>query len=221
MIEYALAAPGWTEGRQWYYGEDMLRQLMGIGGVGLQYYPEAPLMIERMEELYRRWAIEHLGRDEDNIEGFCYFLSEPQGASLRLKALPWIAAALEEGTRSSHWHREGTGSALLHYLDALISRDGAAIARLLSGDRRSCRNDRNGARFLSRAAYNSRGSFLRHCRCQVLQFLATAPCHPVQPLQHVKSRHELLAAQSEPCRAKGISDRLFAERVQPVQLGYP
>jgi hypothetical protein len=128
MIEYALAAPGWTEGRQWYYGEDMLRELMGIGGVGLQYYPEAPRMVERMEELYRRWAIEHLGRDEDNIEGFCYFLSEPQGASLRLKALPSIAAALEEGTRSSHWHREGTGSALLHYLDVLISRDGAAIA---------------------------------------------------------------------------------------------
>jgi len=135
MIEYALAAPGWTEGKQWYYGEDMLRQLMGIGGVGLQYYPKAPPMVERMVELYRRWAIEHLGRDEDNIEGFCYFLSEPQGASLRLKALPWIAAALEEGTRSSHWHREGTGSALLHYLDVLISRDGAAIAA--DADRRT------------------------------------------------------------------------------------
>jgi hypothetical protein len=31
MIEYALTAPEWSSGRSWYYGQKLLRQILGYG----------------------------------------------------------------------------------------------------------------------------------------------------------------------------------------------
>lgn len=128
MTEYALTAPGWTGGRQWYYGENMLCQILGFGPVNLKAYPNAYGLVPRMADLYERWATEHLAGRKENVSAFCYFLSEPAGASLRLKALPWIARALEDDGRTAKWHRDETGKDVLAYLSALIASDGPAIA---------------------------------------------------------------------------------------------
>ncbi|MGX7877325.1 hypothetical protein ACVDG5_036110 [Mesorhizobium sp. ORM6] len=128
MAEYALTAPGWTDGRQWYYGENMLCQILGFGTVHLKVYPNAFGLVPRMADLYERWAAEHLAGREENVSAFCYFLSEAAGAPLRVKALPWIAKALEGDSWAAKWRRDETGKDVLAYLSELIASEGPAIA---------------------------------------------------------------------------------------------
>lgn len=128
MAEHALTAPEWTGGRQWYYGENMLCQILGFGSVDLNAYPNAFDLVPRMADLYERWAAEHLAGREENVSAFCYFLSEAAGPPLRLNALPWIARALEDDGWTAKWRRDETGKGVLAYLGALIASDGSAIA---------------------------------------------------------------------------------------------
>lgn len=106
MAEYALTAPGWTDGRQWYYRENMLCQILDFGTVNLKFYPNAFGLVPRMADLHERWAAEHLAGREENVSAFCYFLSQAAGASLRLKAVPWIAKALEHDGWAAKWRRD-------------------------------------------------------------------------------------------------------------------
>jgi hypothetical protein len=129
MLEYALDAPNWATGRRWYYGEQLLRQLLGFGSVAqLRQIPHCQSLIRGMRDLYERWAQKHLSRDEDNVTGFCGFLASDAGAPIRLDGLPWLAAALHSESPAARWHRDRTGTALLEFLDAIVAHDAQKVS---------------------------------------------------------------------------------------------
>jgi hypothetical protein len=106
MLEYVLAASHWTTGRHWYSGERLLRQLLGCGfDTQICQLPGFQTIVLGMQDLYERWALKHLVREEDNIAAFCGFAGSVAGAPIRLDALLWLAAAFEPGRTAMRWHR--------------------------------------------------------------------------------------------------------------------
>ena len=133
MLDYVLAASDWTKGRHWYYGERLIRQLLGFGfdHAFTATFEGKPLVLQA-EDQYRRWANEHLQHDEDNVAGLCGFLGSDAGKPLRLEGLQWLTAALQG--ESGRWYRERVGSALLDFLDTFLTQEtdklaGNAVAR--------------------------------------------------------------------------------------------
>lgn len=124
--EYGLAA-NWEKGRLWFYGERLIGDLLGFGSeVALRKLePSAAL---RMRDVYERWAQLHLGRDEECVTRFSYFLTTEFGASLRLDGLRWIAAMLKMRKPSDYWYRDGTGDALVELLNASLNQNAQALA---------------------------------------------------------------------------------------------
>ncbi|MEX0814714.1 MAG: hypothetical protein WD014_03470, partial [Dongiaceae bacterium] len=129
MLMYALEESNWSTGRRWYYGERLLRQLLGFGlENAINRVPNFQTMIFQLRDLYEVWARGHLHRDEDNVAGFCGFLASDAGAPLRLDGLQWLVAALHYETRAAHWHRERTGNALTELLDLILSEDAKKVS---------------------------------------------------------------------------------------------
>lgn len=125
--EYGLAA-NWGEGRLWYYGEQLLCDLLGFGNEE-PLRRLAPGAVLRMRDLYEHWAELHVRHDEKSIERFCNFLTTEFGAPLRLDGLRWIAATLKSRDSSSRWHRPGTSSALIELLNTSLSQDAHAFVK--------------------------------------------------------------------------------------------
>lgn len=128
MIGFALDA-GWRKGRRWYYGEQIYRQLMGLQfAETLNRATGVAAAIGGMRDLYRRWAMEHVGSDEDNVASFAHFLTSEAGKVLRLEAVQWIVAALAERSYSLRWNRDGAGDCMVALLDVMIAEDGQILA---------------------------------------------------------------------------------------------
>ena len=123
--EYGLAA-NWGKRRLWYYGERLLCDLLGFNNEDalLRLAPGAAL---RMRDVYESWTELHLGRDEECVTRFCYFLTTEFGTSLRLDGLRWIAAMLKADSSSSRWHRDGTGDALIELVNTSLNQDAKAL----------------------------------------------------------------------------------------------
>jgi hypothetical protein len=49
------------------------------------------------------------------------------GSPLWLDEVCWFAAAFKDGSRSSLWHRDGTGNALIELLDTAINQNGREL----------------------------------------------------------------------------------------------
>ena len=129
MLKYALEAPNWSSGRRSYYGERLLRQLLGFGSdKEISQTPEFRALIYQMRDLYEGWARKYLHRDEDNVAGLCVFLASDAGASLRLDGLQWLAAALGGETSAANWRRERTGNAIIELLDVILSKDAGKVS---------------------------------------------------------------------------------------------
>ena len=80
MIEHALNAPEWGGGRPWYYGQRLLRQILGCRSESiLDRSTVFQTAVQQMSGYYVRWAQEHLARDEDNVVALCYFLASSTG----------------------------------------------------------------------------------------------------------------------------------------------
>jgi hypothetical protein len=127
MVEYGLAA-NWGKGRFWFYGERLLCELLGFGHAdALQRLASGALL--RMRDLYERWAQLHMGRDEDCVRRFCYFLAADFGAPLRLDGLRWIAAMLKAQNSSSRWYRDNTGDALIELLNTSLNWNAPALVK--------------------------------------------------------------------------------------------
>jgi hypothetical protein len=127
MLDYVLAVSDWTKGRRWYYGERIIRQLLGFGFVhAFTATVEGKPLVLQAEGHYRRWANEHLQLDEDNVTGLCGFLGSAAGKPLRLEGLQWLTAALQG--EDGRWHRERVGSALLDFLDTFLTQDTEKLA---------------------------------------------------------------------------------------------
>jgi len=123
--EYGLAA-NWEKGRLWFYGERLIGDLLGFGSevALLKLEPSATL---RMRDVYERWARLHLGRDEECVTRFSYFLTTEFGASLRMDGLRWIAAMLKVRKPSEYWYRDGAGDALVELLNVSLNQDAPAL----------------------------------------------------------------------------------------------
>jgi len=97
MLEFALSA-GWTQGRRWYRGEMLLRQLLGFGETGsIDQLPDPALAIRGLRDLYQRWVNDCLTDEEDNVAGFAHFLANDVGAPLRLDNLRSFDGASNAG----------------------------------------------------------------------------------------------------------------------------
>jgi hypothetical protein len=97
MIEYALACPQWSSGRQWYYGERLLCRLLGCGSeLSLDQVTELQTTVLKMKDLYESWADKHLGREEDHVTYFCGFLSSSTGRLLRFDGLQWLHHSIRQ-----------------------------------------------------------------------------------------------------------------------------
>jgi hypothetical protein len=129
MLEFALGAK-WTEAGRWYYGEQMLRRLLGLGSeVMLRKIPDLEAVILSMREIYKAWAEDHLAREDANIAEFAYFLTSDFGAPLRIDGIQWIAGALRDEASPRRWRRNGTGDSLVSLLDTTLTRDTAELSK--------------------------------------------------------------------------------------------
>ena len=126
MIEAILLGGGW-EGGPWYYQQSLERQVLGFAHADRLVRPtQGPLLVESMRDLYRAWAEKRLPEDEDNLGGFCNFLSTPAGAPLRLEGVVWIANALRGDTGARRWFRDRTSAAFVELLSSVITEEGGA-----------------------------------------------------------------------------------------------
>lgn len=124
MIEYALNAPEWGGGRPWYYGQRLLRQILGCRSESiLDRSTVFQTAVQQMSGYYARWAQEHLARDEDNLVALCYFLASSTGRPLRIDGLGW----LEQAVVTDPWYRPEMGNALVEFLNVVLTQDAQAV----------------------------------------------------------------------------------------------
>ena len=129
MLEFALGAK-WTEAGRWYYGEQMLRRLLGFGSeLMLSKVPDLEAVIFSMRDVYKAWADAHLAREEENITAFANFLASDAGAPLRIDGIRWIAGALRDEASTRRWRRGGAGDSLVTLLDTTLTKDPAELSK--------------------------------------------------------------------------------------------
>jgi hypothetical protein len=129
MLEFALGAK-WTEAGRWFYGEQMLRRLLGFGvELMLSKIPDLAAVILSMRDIYEAWADAHLLREEENIAEFSYFLASAAGAPLRIDGISWIAGALRDEASMRRWRRNGTGDSLVSLLNIMLTEDTAELSK--------------------------------------------------------------------------------------------
>jgi hypothetical protein len=124
MIEYALNAPEYGEGRPWYYGQRLLCRVIGCRSETiLNRDPAYQAAIQRMSSRYERWAREHLTYDENNVVSLCYFMASTAGRPLRIDGLGWLQQVVTAHT----WHRTETQNALIEYLNVVMTQNALAV----------------------------------------------------------------------------------------------
>jgi hypothetical protein len=130
MIEFMLLDEEWSKGKPWYYGQQLERHILGFGESDfLKRLPGHATLIGMMRDLYGLWAKKRLTGDEDNLAGFCGFLSTEVGKPLRMDGLQWIADAMKANPDLGKWFRDRTSNAFMEFLDALVSEHAAELSR--------------------------------------------------------------------------------------------
>jgi len=130
MIEFMVLDEEWAKGGPWYYGEQLERHVLGFGAPdSLKRVPGHAALIGTMRDLVEVWAKKRLTSDEDNLAGFCGFLSTEAGKPLRIDGLQWIADAMKANPNLGKWFRDRTSSAFMEFLDVLVSEHVAELAR--------------------------------------------------------------------------------------------
>ena len=127
VAEYGLAAD-WSKPGLWFYGERLICDLLGFANEH-SLARLAPGGALRMKDVYERWALAHLGRDEECVTRFSHFLTTTFGGPLRLDGLRWIAAMLKAENPSDHWYREGTDNALVELVASALGSDAHALSK--------------------------------------------------------------------------------------------
>jgi hypothetical protein len=126
IVEYGLAAD-WSQPGLWFYGERLICDLLGFGSEdALSRLPQGAAV--RMKDLYHRWAVGYLTRDECATR-FCHFLITEFGAPLRIEGLCWLAATLNESKLSSRWFRDDASDAMAELVAAALSSDAHALSQ--------------------------------------------------------------------------------------------
>ena len=122
MIEYMVLNDKWAKDGPWYYSQQLERQVLGFGASdSLKRVSDHTMLVGMMRDLFNIWAKKRLAHDEDNLAGFCGFLGNEAGKSLRLDGLQWIADAMNENPDLGKWFRDRTSSAFMEFLNVLVS----------------------------------------------------------------------------------------------------
>lgn len=130
MLQFSLDATSWSSGRRWYYGQQLLRQLLGFGSTQtIVGKAEFRSLVSGMRDLYEVWALQHLPKDEDNVAGFCGFLAEEAGSPLRIDGLLWLASVIRSDVPAARWHRERTGNSMMELLHVVLMEDADTLSR--------------------------------------------------------------------------------------------
>jgi hypothetical protein len=131
MLTFALAQDEWTKGRGWYHGHTIFRQLLGFGFESqLARIPGYQGVVSDARGLYVLWAEKYLPREEDNLGALCDFLQSIAGAVLRIDGLSWVSQATLRGeAHTGRWYRDRTGSAMVEFLDVLVTQEATEIAK--------------------------------------------------------------------------------------------
>jgi hypothetical protein len=130
MIEFMVLDEEWAKGGRWYYGQQLERHVLGFGAHDyLKRVPGHAALISTMRDLVEVWAKKRLTRDEDNLAGFCGFLSTEAGKPLRMDGLQWIAEAMKANPDLGKWFRDRTSNAFMEFLDVLVSEHAGELAR--------------------------------------------------------------------------------------------
>lgn len=130
MIEFVLSGEAWPEYRNWHYGWQLERQVLGFGATDyLIQMPGCVELIGSMSELYKSWATTRLASDEDGLAGLCAFLDSKAGSSLRRQGLLWISEAMNTSPRTEKWLRDRTGAAFVSFLGTVVTESLTEIAK--------------------------------------------------------------------------------------------
>jgi hypothetical protein len=133
MVEYALSNTQWAAEGKWFYAQRLERQALGFGATG--YITRAPhysVLIGGMRDLYKAWAETRLRSDQDNMAGFCFFLSSEAGRVLRMDGLQWIAAVMRADPETGKWYRDSTSNAFMAVLEAAVLEDADELGKNLA-----------------------------------------------------------------------------------------
>lgn len=109
----------WAEGGSWYDEQKLLRKLLGFEySASLQNIPDLGVKLVDMSHLYETWATTNLGKDEENVSSFAYFLKSDAGEALRIEGLKWLATILTGGKKEQYWRESrDTGASLVDLID--------------------------------------------------------------------------------------------------------
>lgn len=130
MIEFMLLDEAWAEGRPWYYGQQLERQVLGFGASDcLERIPDHATLIGMMRDLIKVWAKKRLNGDEANLAGFCEFIATKVGAPLRIDGLQWIADAMKANPNLGKWFRDRTSNAFMEFLDVVVSEHATELSK--------------------------------------------------------------------------------------------
>lgn len=121
MIEHMLNNAKWAAEGKWYYAQQLERQVLGFGATGsITRAPNHAILIGGMRDLYKAWAETRLPSDQDNMAGFCFFLSSDAGRVLRMNGLEWIASVMRADPDTGKWYRDSTSNAFMGLLEAAV-----------------------------------------------------------------------------------------------------
>jgi hypothetical protein len=130
MIEYTLNNKQWATEGKWLYAQRLERQVLGFGASGfITRAPSHAALIGGMRDLYRSWAETRLPSDQDNMAGFCGFLSSDAGHALRMDGLQWIAAVMRADPETGKWYRDSTSNAFMGLLEAAVLEDADELTK--------------------------------------------------------------------------------------------
>ncbi len=131
MLEFVLADTALTEGRHWHDGEKILRELLGFNAEPLiRGLPGSVDVVGRLHDLFASWAARYLGRDDDNITAYAYFLTKPVAVQLRGDGITQIAQALIARTHRHFDRHARTGETLVELVELALSENAGASEEL-------------------------------------------------------------------------------------------
>lgn len=130
MVEYVLSNEQWAAEGKWYYAQQLERKVLGFGATdSIARAPKHAALIGGMRDLYKAWAETRLPSDQDNMAGFCFFLSSHAGHVLRMEGLEWIAAVMRLDPDVGKWYRESTSNAFMGLLEAAVLEDADELTK--------------------------------------------------------------------------------------------
>lgn len=124
MLAFVFA-PGWAKGGRWWKGRSILRHALGLDASHqIANCPKVMAHVANLAPYYERFAAEHIAFDDSVFAAFAYFVASQAGAALRLSAIRWIEAALDQDNSAL---RNNAASALADLVRVMLEEHSAGL----------------------------------------------------------------------------------------------